>query len=332
MLRLPPFELHRPASLAEAARILDGEGPGARVVSGGTDLWPGMKRGHHRSSTVVSLMSIPELTGIENGAGTLRIGAATLLRDVAADPMVRSAQPALAAAITEIASPAVRNMATIGGNLCIDTRCTYYDQGEMWRTAIGHCLKTTGDICWVAPGRPVCQAISAGDTAPILCALEATVRLVSVDGERVVPMESLYTEDGAASLTLGPGEILAEIIIDSGSQAEGRRAAFRKLRRRGSIDFAVLSVAAAVSVGDDGLVRQARIHLGAVAPRPLPATEASASLVGRVLDEESIVEAARLARAAAAPFDNTDFRPAWRRQMVEVETATALREVLIQLP
>ena len=329
MLRLPPFSYRAATSVAEAAATLAGEGPGVRLVAGGTDLFPNMKRRHQRAETVVGLMSIPELRGIGNGGGggELTIGATTVLAEVAADADVRRRYPAFARAVSAISSPPLRNMGTLGGNLCLDTRCTYYNQSEHWRQSIDYCMKEAGEVCWVAPSSPRCWAHAASDSAPILCALGARVRLVSEGGERVIPLAELYRDDGIDYLAVERGEILTEVLLPADSADGSAKAAFWKLRRRGSIDFAVLSAAAAVWTDGSGGVRRARIVLGAVASRPLAVPAAEKALLGEPLGEETIAEAARLARKAATPMDNTDFQAQWRGRMVELYTAAALREV-----
>jgi 4-hydroxybenzoyl-CoA reductase subunit beta len=332
MLRLPVFAFRAARSLEEAAAILDDEGAGegrpVRVVAGGTDLWPNLKRRHQKASTVVSLMRIPGLAGVRDGGGETRIGATTLLADLAADRTLRARYPALQAAVESISSPLLRHMGTLGGNVCLDTRCTYYNQSEEWRRAIDYCMKEEGTVCWVAPGSPRCWAISASDSAPILCALGARARLVSRHGERELPVEDLFRDDGIDYLAKRPEEILSEIVLPAEADAARCRSSFRKLRRRGSIDFAVLDVAAALWSDGGGAVTAARLFLGAVASRPTAATAAAAALVGRPLSPETIAAAARLARAAATPLDNTDFQAQWRGLMVERFTAAALGELL----
>jgi len=331
MLRLPAFRFRSARSLAEAAAILAGEGAAegapVRCVAGGTDLWPNMKRRHQKASTVVSLMRIPELRGIRDG-GELRLGATTTLTEIEESAVVRERYPALARAVGSISAPVLRNMGTIGGNVCLDTRCTYYNQNEEWRRSIDYCLKEEGKICWVAPGSPKCWAISASDSAPMLCALDARVRLVSSQGERVVPIAALYRDDGIDYLTKRPDEIVAEVLVPAESDARRCRASFQKLRRRGSIDFAVLTVAAAVWTRGDGTVERARLYLGAVNSLPAPAAAAARAIEGRPLSAAGIDEAARLARDAATPLDNTDFQAQWRSAMVERFTARALTELL----
>ena len=330
MLRLPPFELRRAATTAEAAAILASEGPAARAVAGGTDLWPNMKRRHQQAQVVVSLMGIAEMRGISNGAADreVRLGATTLLSDVVASPALQRRYPALVRAVASISSPPLRNMGTIGGNVCLDTRCTYYNQTEPWRQAIDYCMKEAGSVCWVAPSSPRCWAHSASDAAPMLSALDARVVLRGPDGERAIPIAGLYRDDGIDYLAKQPQELVVAILLPPEAGAERCASAFWKLRRRGSIDFATLSVAVAVWPGPESgkPVDRARIVLGAVSSRPLPADDAAAALVGRPLCAETIVEAARLARRVATPMDNTDFQAQWRGKMVERYTVAALRQ------
>jgi len=235
VLRLPEFQLVSAQTLADATAVLASEGAAegrtVRLVAGGTDLWPNMKRRHQKATTVVSLMGIPELRGIRNGgnagdAGELAIGATTLLDDLARDQRLRARYPALATAVDSISSPPLRNMGTIGGNVCVDTRCTYYNQTEDWRRAIDYCLKEDGTTCWVAPGSPKCLAHSASDSAPVLCALDARVKLVSAAGDRTVPVAGLFRNDGIDYLGKRPDEILTEILLPAGSDAGHCRAAW----------------------------------------------------------------------------------------------------------
>lgn len=324
MLRLPEFRFLQPRTLGDLAAMLAGE-PDVRVVAGGTDLWPNMKRRHQKAQTVVSLMRLPELRGI-HANGDLRLGATTILSDIEADPRVRERWPALATAVASISSPPLRNMSTIGGNVCVDTRCTYYNQTEDWRRSIDYCMKAEGQICWVATNSPTCLAHSASDSAPMLCALSASVRLLSKDGERLIPLETLYNDDGIHYLTKRPDEIVTDIYVPGASDAARCRSAFWKLRRRGSIDFAVLSAAVALWTDPAGIVLNARIYLGAVGSYPVPATDAAQFLIGKPLTPEVITEAARLARKPSYPMDNTDFQPQWRGTMVVKYTEAALRD------
>ncbi len=330
MLRLPQFQFFQARTLDEAAKILRGqgaaEGQSVRLVAGGTDLWPNMKRRHQKAQTVVSLMGIPDLAGIAVNGG-VSIGATTLLDDVVRDAAVRERYPAFAAAVQSISSPPLRNMGTIGGNLCVDTRCTYYNQTEEWRRSIDYCMKEEGSICWVATSSPRCWAHTASDSAPMACALGAEVMLLSATGERIIPVENLYHDDGMQYLAKRPDEILTDLHLPEEAGADRCRSAFWKLRRRGSIDFAVLSVAAAAWTDPGGIVEKARIYLGAVGSYPVPAQAAMEFLLGKALNEETIAEAAKMARKVATPMDNTDFQTQWRGVMVQRYTEAALREV-----
>jgi len=325
MMRLPVFRLHRPETLADALSAIGSAQGRVRVVAGGTDLWPNMKRRHQSADDVVSLRGVDELRGVrgEKG-GEIRIGAMTTLTSVARSEVVRATHPALARAVESVSSPAVRNMASLGGNLCLDTRCTYYNQNQEWRASIDFCMKEGGDVCWVAPSSPRCWAVSSSDTAPILCALGARIRLVSSDGERELPLSDLYRDDGMDYMTKRPDEILTEIVIPS---PDGMKSSFWKLRRRSSIDFAVLSVAAAVRCGADGKVEHARVWLGAVASAPVHSDAVVEALTGRALSAGVIAAAAGAARTVATPLDNTDFTLQWRSKMVAVYAEAALREI-----
>ena len=258
--------------------------------------------------------------------GPDQIPALQRIADLERDPEISAAWPALRHAASVVATPPLRNAATIGGNLCLDTRCAYYDQGEAWREAIGFCLKKDGETCWVAPGSPRCWAVSSSDTAPILCALGAEVSAVSAAGERRLPVADLFADDGARHLTLAPGELLTALHLPAA--APGERAAYLKVRRRASFDFPVLGIAARVRLGAGAVVEEARVFLGGVASRPLEAREAGAFLVGRALaDEEVVREAAALVAKIAKPMQNTDLTASWRKRVAAEYAARALREL-----
>jgi 4-hydroxybenzoyl-CoA reductase subunit beta len=214
-------------------------------------------------------------------------------------------------------------MGTIGGNLCVDTRCNYYNQSFAWRKAIGFCMKKDGEICLVAPGSPRCWAVSSSDVAPVAWSLGAKVRLVGPAGERVIPAEALYRDDGIQYLAKQPNEILADLLLPP---PDGRRSAYLKLRRRGSFDFPVLGVAVSVRLQGD-VVSEARVVLGAVASQPREATKAGAALAGQRLTPETIDAAADIAAGPAKPLDNTDFTHPYRKKMTRVFVARALRRI-----
>jgi 4-hydroxybenzoyl-CoA reductase subunit beta len=324
MMRLPLFDFRAPSTISEAARILDGEGDKAMPIAGGTDLLPNMKRRQQVPKTLMSLRHIEQLHQLQLLDSGSRLGACLTLSEIAADQRFRNGLTALAQAASFVATPQIRNMATLGGNLCLDTRCNYYDQNYEWRKAIGFCLKKDGNTCWVAPGSSKCLAVSSTDTAPALMALGARVRLVSRSGEREVPLTELYENDGIHYSKRRANELLTEVLLDS---SHGWKSTYWKLRRRGSFDFPVLSVAAAARLSRQGLVEDARIVVGSVACLPLVASEASHFLIGRPLNQESISEAAALAARIAKPLDNTDFDMTWRKRVTAEFVTYALREL-----
>ncbi len=323
MMRLPYFSYRAPATIAEAAEILAGEGPSAMLVAGGTDLLPNMKRRQQVPQTIVGLRGVDELRKIDNGSG-LRIGAGVTLTELCRDPRVVESYRGLYEAAVQVATVHLRNMGTIGGNLCLDTRCNYYDQNYEWRKAIDFCMKKDGETCWVAPASKRCLAVSSTDAAPALISLGARVRLVSTRGERDLPLSDLYVNDGIAYSTRRPDEILTEVLLDP---ADGWKSTYWKLRRRGSFDFPVLSVAAAARLGDDGTVQEARLVLGAVASRPLVMDKPAAGLVGKQLTDGAIEECGAAAARGAKPMDNTDFTLHWRKRVAQEFVGYALREL-----
>jgi 4-hydroxybenzoyl-CoA reductase subunit beta len=321
MMRLPPFTYVAPRTLADAARALAEHGTAATIVAGGTDLYPNMKRRQFEPRVLVGLRGVRELAGV---AGTARegmtIGATTTLSTVARHGEIVRHFGGLATAAGLVSSPQLRNMGTLGGNLCVDTRCNYSNQSHAWRKAIGFCMKKDGDICLVAPGSPRCWAVTSSDTAPVLWSLGARVRLVGATGERTVSVESLYRDDGIEYLTRRPDEILAEILLPP---ADGWQSVYLKLRRRGSFDFPVLGVAVAARM-EGATVRAARIVLGAVASLPREARSAAAALAGERLTPELITHVADLAAGPAKPLDNTDYAHFYRKKMTRVFVARAL--------
>jgi len=323
MMRLPKFQYFAPRSIAEAVAIRSDAGPDGAYVAGGTDLYPNMKRRQQTPKVVVGLSRVRELAQTGERDGRMTLGAGLLLSDVEHDPRVRAAYPGLAHAVSEISTPPLRNMGTLGGNLLLDTRCNYYDQNYEWRQAIDFCMKKDGTICWVAPGSPKCLAVQSADTVPVLIAMGARALLVSREGEREIAVEDLYRNDGIEYVTKRPDELLTEVILP---RPNGWRASYRKLRRRGAFDFPVLSVGAAVW-REGPIVTSARLVLGGVASAPLRLPAAEAVLTGRVLDADSIAEAAAAAAGPSRPMDNTDFSFLWRKEMTKEFVVRALRDL-----
>lgn len=326
MLRLPPFRYLAPHTLEQAVHMLAVEGEQVMPVAGGTDLYPNMKRRQFTPAVLIGLRRIVSLKDISGSPEQgMRIGAGVTLSTLAEHPIIQHHYAALATAAGAVSTPQLRTMGTIGGNVLLDTRCNYYNQTEFWRHSIGYCMKKDGDVCLVAPGSPRCWAISSADTAPVLVSLRAQVRLVSEHGERVLPVRELFRDDGINPYTVAKDEVLTEILLPP---ADGWRSAYVKLRRRGSFDFPILGVAAALRLNEDGTVADAHLALGAVASHPVEAREAVAQLLHQPLSRELIDAVAVAAAKHAKPLDNADLTLHYRKQVTPVFVRRALEALM----
>jgi len=319
MLRLPTFRYLQPRSLREALAMKADAGPDGMFVAGGTDLYPNMKRRHQEPRVVISLMGIEELRRLDGW----NVGTCVTLCALSSLPTFQRSQSAVAGAAQLVSTPLLRNMGTLGGNLCLDTRCNYYNQSYEWRKSIDFCMKKDGAICWVAPSSPRCWAVSSSDVAPVMVAIGAEYRLVGPQGERLVPAGRFYHNDGINYLTKQPDEILVDVRLPA---PNGWDAVYHKLRRRGSFDFPVLGVAAWIQ-WNGKKVGEARIVLGGVASYPQEVAAAGAALEGAPLSDEAIAAAADAAYQPSKPMDNTDFDLSWRKQMTRVYVKRALEEL-----
>lgn len=316
MLRLPPFQYQAARSVQEAIALLALHGSDALVVSGGTDLYANMKQRLFTPKVVVGLRHASELRFIRyDEQRGLEVGALATLTDIADHVTVQRQYPALAEAASVISTPQLRNMGTIGGNICLDTRCNYYNQNLDWRQALGYCMKKDGDICRVAPKSPICVAVNSSDTAPVLMAYRATLHLAGPSGPREVPIVDFFRNDGMRAWAKQPGEILTSITIPVPKL--GTRSVYRKLRLRNSFDFPILGVAAVIEMRD-GVCAAARVVLNAVAPKPVEAPLAAAALVGTDLNAEALDAAAEAAYAIGKPLDNTSGSIPYRKRMLRV--------------
>ena len=296
--------------------------PESLAVAGGTDVYPKMKRRQFTPRTLVSLRRVVDAE-IRNGSGA-RIGAGATLTAIAEHPLLAERYGALAAAASLISTPQLRNMGTIGGNLCLDTRCNWYDQSLFWRTAEGYCMKTHADVvCRVAPSSPRCLAVASADTVPALIALGATVTIANASGLRQLDVNDLYREDGIDYLGLASGDIITEIRLPP---SDGWRSTYLKLRDRGAFDFPIAGVAVAVRLDGSEAVA-ARVAITALASSPKRVDAAAAALMGTRLEDEAIERAADAVFAAARPMDNTSGTIAERKRAARVLTVRALRSL-----
>jgi 4-hydroxybenzoyl-CoA reductase subunit beta len=321
MLRLPPLELHQPATLHEAVELVQRLPQPVRVIAGGTDLLPNMKLRQTAADHLVSLRRIPELQGVARGMdGGLVIGAATRLCDLAVHADVLAVAPALADAAGRVASPQIRNRATLGGNLCLDTRCRYVNQSELWREALGGCLKSHGSECHVVPGGQGCVAALSSDTAPVLIAYGASAEFVSGKGNRWVPVAELYDTDGLDHVRKARDELLVRVKLPPPSP--NSRFAYRKWAVRKAIDFPLVSVAVRLDCARDVLAGGVLV-VGVLGPRPrvLDLTK----LHGRKLDAALAHELGQVAFQRCHPLPNVPYDPEYRRLRLEVEVRRAVR-------
>ena len=282
MNALPNFQYLRPATAADALR-LRAANPASQYIAGGTDLLPNLRRGLGSPTAVIDLGAIAELTEIAEQGNALRIGSGVSLARIAAHPAVTARLPALAQAAASVAGPTHRAAATLGGNLCLDTRCSYYNQSEAWRAGNNYCMKRDGDGCRVAKKSKRCYAAFSGDVAPALIALNAEVEILGTDGLRCQPLIELYRDDGMQWLTLAPGELVVAVTVPLD---DAWRSAYEKVRVRGAIDFPLAGVAVALR-REGGLLTGLRIALTGVSSQPL-AIDGLNALFGKPLDAAAL--------------------------------------------
>jgi len=318
---MPVFEVKRPTTMADAATLLAASG--TRVIAGGTDLVPNLRRGLERPATLVDVTGIGALGTLSLDAKPRIIGAGVTLATIAGDARIVQEYPALGQAAKAVAGPAHRNAATLGGNLCADTRCVFYNQSEWWRAANRYCLKRGGDTCHVAPQGARCHAAFSGDVAPALIALDASVEVLSTNGARRVPLADLYRDDGAAHLSLVPGEMVVAVHLPPA--VPGGASRYRKARVRGGMDFPLAGVAIAI-VMDAGRIAQLRIALTGTNSHPL-LLAGTESLIGRPVDAEALRVVGKLVAKQVSPMRTTATASNYRRQVASVLAQRLLREL-----
>lgn len=325
MLRLHPYEYHRPTTLADALSLLSEHDGDAMPIAGGTDLVPNMKHGLFTPGHLVSLRAVDELRGLEVGPEEIRIGACETLESIAASPALRRAAPVLARAAGLVSGPQLRRMGTLGGNICLDTRCTYYNQTRFWRKALGYCLKKDGDVCHVVKGGTRCVAAHSADTPPVLMVLDAALDIAGPEGRRSIPIDDFFTSDGVWNRVIGADELVVAVRFPV--PAEGTRAAFQKLRAREAIDFPLANLAVSVTRGNDGRVEALRMVVSAMGSYPRKVGRVEQAAVGNALDAGVIDAIAEQAFRQCHPLDNLNVDTEWRRAMIPVLTRRALKEI-----
>jgi len=321
-LSLPQFKLLRPRSVAETLEQLGKHGGGLRVLAGGTDLIPSMKQRLFEPEYVLDLRGVTEMRGIRaqpDGSG--EIGALTTIRAIERSEFLREHYPVLTEAAATVASPTLRNMGTIGGNICLDTRCLWYNQSLTWRQCCGFCIKKDGDLCHVAPGGTKCWAAFSGDTPPALLCLDAEIEIASPKGTRRIPLADFYTGLGDTYRKLQSNELVTRVFLPASSS--GYRGVYRKLRVRGSIDYPLAGVAVAMK-RSNGHIGDARIGITAVNPAPLLVKGVSELLAGKTVDEALAEAVGDLAAKVSRPLTTSALTPEYRREMIRAFTKRAV--------
>lgn len=322
MLRMDPVSVVHPDSVDSALSLLEAHGARAKVCAGGTDLVPNLKHGLHEPEVIVHLSRITGLRGIHESDTHLDIGALTTLHEVAHDPRVARHAPGLADAAGLVAGPQLRRMGTLGGNLCLDTRCLYYNQTHFWREALGFCLKKDGTQCHVVASGKNCVAAASNDTATMLLCLDAEVEIRNAQGPRTLALDDFYVADGVHNTVLAPSDLLTRVRVPKPAAGIRRLEGYAKLRHRQSIDYPLLSVGARIDVDPAGLITAARLVVSALAARPKAVPVAFAH--GRSFDDALIDEMAQTAFKKCTPLTNIADDPRWRKDMVPVFVRRAL--------
>lgn len=329
-MTLPPFQYLAPADLASALAEKATRGGEAMWLAGGTDLMVRAKQGLAAPKAMISLKHLAgELSGIREQDGHLVLGALTPLKEAANHSLVRDRLPGLAEALASIGAETLQQrVGTIGGNLCAETRCIYYNQTAFWRSTFAPCFKLGGEVCH--PGGSTadrCRSICQSDGAIMLAALNARVRLVSEVGSRELSLDEFFTGKGETPFDLHPDELLCEVLIPlpPAKAGTGSGSAYYKMATRGAIDYPVLSAAAWLRT-ENRVVTGVRVTLGAVYAAPLLLADAVAPLKGAAINETAIHETAVKAGRHAEPFfiDNQAVNTQWRREMAAVAVERAL--------
>ena len=320
-MSLTPFKLLRPQTVDEAVSVLAKHANSLRVLAGGTDLIPSMRQKLFEPEYVLDIRHIRELKGIRNDDNGVVIGALTTLTDIEHCDFLKKNYPVLTEAAATVASPVLRNMGTIGGNICLDTRCLWYNQSLTWRKGCGFCIKKDGDLCHVAPGGTKCWAAFSGDTPPALLCLQAEIEIASPVGTRRIKLSEFYSGLGDSYRLLQSNEIVTRVFLPK--SVAGYAGVYRKLRVRGSIDYPLAGVAIAMK-RSNGHIEDACVALTAVNPAPVLVKGATAYLTGKAMSEEVAQAVGDLAAKTAKPLTTSALTPEYRREMIRVFTKRAV--------
>ncbi|NWG02243.1 MAG: FAD binding domain-containing protein [Syntrophaceae bacterium] len=313
-MRLPKFEYLEPRSLKKASEALTADPKGTFLLAGGTDLLVNMKHGVIQPKRLINLKAIPHLNYITEGKDGLRIGALTTLHDLASSTLVQDKYPVLGQCALEVAAYTHQVMGTLGGNLCQENRCRYYNQSVFWRSARAPCYKVGGEICHVVRKSKECHSTYRGDMAPVLIAMDAKVKLVGWMGNRTIPLKRLYTQIGKKPLSLRKGEILKEIFIPSPSG----QTLYLKWRLRGTLEFPMVSLALHLEKNGEGNIDRAKVILSGLGTGPLEAFEIEKMLKGVSLDDGVIEKISNQMVKEISPMRTSIASPNYQRKMAGI--------------
>ena len=321
-MHLPKFEHFYPASIKEAARLLKQHGSNARLAAGGTDLFPRMKLGLTRPEVVVSLKGLSIDSPIFSKENKLHLNALMPLADVARTAEVRQRAPLLAEAIGSVGSNQIRHMGTLGGNICLENRCTYYNQSHTFQF-VEPCFKRDGSRCYLIPKGKKCVAVFQADTVPALICLEAKVEIIGADNSRQVLLEKLYTGDALKPLALSQDEIVGKVILPKPEPVRGT--AFSKFSLRGGLEFAALTVAVRLDMADkDDSCAAARITVGAVSSGPVRARKAEKAVSGEPLSDKLFEEIAEIVASEIHPVRHHGYSIPFLKECLKTQTYRTL--------
>ena len=319
---LPRLSVLRPESVEEAVELLALHGAGAKLYAGGTDLFPRIKYRVTVPEVVISLKQPISRARIIDEDQFLSLDAVTPLAQVVRSEKVREHASILEEAASAVGSYQIRHMGTLGGNLCLENRCMYYNQTHTFQF-VEPCFKREGDLCYHIPKSERCWAVFSGDTAPALISLGAHVEVMSAGNTRRIPVEQLYSGYSLRPLAIFPSEMVSRILVPKMSRPRG--SAFLKLSLRGGLEFAGLSVALALEMMDDRVtLDHARIVVGSVSSAPRRATKAEALLAGQKLSSDLFHEAAETVSREIKPFSHHGFSASYLKKCLKVYTRDAL--------
>lgn len=323
-MRLKKFEHFEPRTLSEACRLLQAHAGKAAVIAGGTDLVVRMKYGVAKPECLINLKKVEGLSSISLVGENLHVGALATLTRVRCSDLVQERYPVLAEAALAVGAAQLQNMGTIGGNICLEPRCWYFQQGSSWRQARPDCFKNGGSVCYMAKGSTRCYALYCGDTAAALLALGAKVRLVSLGGERTIPLEEFFVDNGLHHTDLQPGELLAGVILPG--PGAGQHGTYLKYRKRGALDFPIVGVAAVINKESPAASRL-RIAVTGVGSSPLVVAPPPDFPAGTGLTPALIDLLVEMARKQTRTVSHMEVSASYRKELVGVLVRDALEKL-----